>query len=770
MTEKILTPIVRDKELQAELRLRKNPYILKTVVARNKDLLKKKVDIELADGWKVIRRNKKSVRVGQLKPADELFEDQVWTIFAQMGFHELSEGRHFTIKVSDNTPPRQIDVFAKDDETALVVECTQTETPGTKSLDAVITKIVAFKSQITQSINKHYESGQKLKVGFVLATKNIKWRSVDKEKCQEHGISIIADDEIQYYQSLVRHLKSAARYQLLAHLFAGSKVSGLNRKVLATRSKMGGDTFYTFLISPDELLKIAYIGHRSSRNIDNIETYQRMLQPTRLKNIASYINNGGKFPTNIVLNLKKIKRRPLVFEKKESLGNETLGQLSLPDSYASAWVIDGQHRLYGYAYARDKPEFNNDLSSIPVLAYENLPPDREQDLFIDINSKQVKVPTALLVELYSNLHWESEDIGQAHLAVLSRLVSQLNSEHGSPFFDRVSVTGKSKTLTRCLTTTSLRDGLIHARLLGSVSTGHMSPGPLSTDNMKNQYANLDKAKAIISGLFELFSKTNRQHWDLGNGPGGYLATNLGVRALFHVIYDLSKHIETIKDIDFYRLSAEEVVDLLTPYLRTLADFFQSASVQEISQFRKSGSSLAIVRQQSYLMESHIREKHPEFNPVGLQQYLDSLDLEGTKDAANKILEIHKKLYEYVVTTLKKHFGSREEEWWVNGIPLKIRQECVSLWEEKNRDGEVHSTLYLSHYETICKHGQNWEIFKDVISLDEKDKNNKNKNSKWMREINNFRQTTAHPERGPLNNTQVSRVNEIYNKVQQYLPT
>ena len=56
------------------------------------------------------------------------------------------------------------------------------------------------------------------------------------------------------------------------------------------------------------------------------------------------------------------------------------------------------------------------------------------------------------------------------------------------------------------------------------------------------------------------------------------------------------------------------------------------------------------------MESHIREKHPKFNPVGLQQYLDSLDLEGTKDAANKILEIHKKLYEYVVTTLKKHFG------------------------------------------------------------------------------------------------------------------
>ena len=268
----------------------------------------------------------------------------------------------------------------------------------------------------------------------------------------------------------------------------------------------------------------------------------------------------------------------------------------------------------------------------------------------------------------------------------------------------------------------------------------------------------------------MIAKTNRQHWNLGNGQGGYLATNNGVRALFHVVYDLSKHIDTTKGLEFYRLPAEEVIELLTPYLQTLANFFQSASAEAILQFRKSGSSLAVVRQQSYLMESHIREKHPKFNPVGLQQFLDTLDVEGTKDAANKILEIHENLYKYVVTTLKNHFGPSEDEWWVNGIPLNIRKECASLWEEKDRLGEVHSTLYLSQYERICKHDRNWEIFKDVISLDEKDKKNKNKNTKWMMEINNFRQITAHPERGPLNKTQVSRVNEIYNKIQQYFPT
>ena len=171
------------------------------------------------------------------------------------------------------------------------------------------------------------------------------WNSADLQKCRGYGIFVISKTELQYYEDLVRLLKTAARYQLLAHVFTGSRVSGLERTVLATRAKMGGTTFYTFLIRPDQLLRIAYIGHRSSRDIDGIQTYQRMLQPKRLRSIAQYINNGGKFPTNIVLNLKPTKR--IRFDKKETVGEESLGVLYLPDTYASAWVIDGQHRLYG---------------------------------------------------------------------------------------------------------------------------------------------------------------------------------------------------------------------------------------------------------------------------------------------------------------------------------------------------------------------------------------------------------------------------------------
>ena len=308
-----------------------------------------------------------------------------------MGFKELNKGRKFVIDVGDNLEPRQIDAFAKDDETVIIIECTQKRRPGRKSLATLIEKIRAIREPIFKSIRKHYGHQTKLKLRHVIATRNIAWSDADLSKCKEAGITVLADGELDYYVSLVKQLKQAARYQFLGHLFHGQKIDGLARKVLATRGKMGGETFYTFLISPDELLKIAYVGHKASRDIENLQTYQRLLQPRRLKKIATYINNGGKFPTNIVVNLKTNRKSKLRFEKINIFDDHALGILHLPATYSSAWIIDGQHRLFGYAYARESNGFNEDKTTMSVLAYENLPAEREMNLFIDINSKQVKV-------------------------------------------------------------------------------------------------------------------------------------------------------------------------------------------------------------------------------------------------------------------------------------------------------------------------------------------------------------------------------------------
>ena len=691
----------------------------------------------------------------------------MWCILAQMGFKEMSKGRQFKINVEDDLPPRQIDVFAKDDETVIITECTRRNVPGKKSMVPLIEKIQAMREGLHKSILKAYGRQPKLKVKPVIATRNIAWSNVDLARCETAQIGVLTDSELNYYVELVKHIKQAARYQFLGHMFGGQKIDGLAKQVVATRGKMGGDTFYTFLIRPDELLKTAYVGHKASRDTENLETYQRMLQPHRLKKIAKYINDGGKFPTNIVVNLKTPKGTELQFDSKEKHRDEAWGTLHLPPNYASAWIIDGQHRLYGYVYAREAGGFKHDSTALPVLAYENLPAGKEMNLFIDINSKQVKVRTSLLVELYADLHWCSSNADEAFQALHSRIASRLNSTKTSPLHERMVVTGKRKTRHRCLTTTSIRAGLDVAKLLGTLSKGAVLPGPLSTVKADDYEANLNKALSVLSDCLGMFSTELTNHWQLGDAPGGYLCTNNGIRALFHVIRDITDHIRQEGGTDLCLFDADETSAEIKPYLEVLIDYFKSASAQEIQAFRRTGSSLTAVRQQAYGLEAQIHKTIGCFRPPGLADYLASRDEAGTEEAAGKVTKLNRMLFDYVIGALKQHYGTQDTRWWVKGIPVSIRTSCMKTWEEKNREGKEESNLYLIDYIDICI--KNWHLVKDVISLDARNKENKKENTKWIKSLNDIRKITTHPERGVLNTEQVAFVNKCYEKIEKYFP-
>ena len=760
-------PLVSADEIKSELRKRKKRDMYKTVSASSKKLIAAKVELEEADGWRTFRRNVKSTRMAKAKPADEQLEDEVWCILAQMGFKEMSKGRQFTIAVEDGLPPRQIGVFAKDDETVIIVECTLREIPGRMKMAPLIEEIRTVRARLLKSIGKAYGQQAKLKVKHVIATRNISWSAVDLTKCKNAQISVLGDGELDYYAALAQHLKHAARYQLLAHVFAGQKIDGLVRKVVATRGKMGGETFYTFLMRPDELLKIAYVGHKASRDIEDLETYQRMLQPRRLTKIAKYINDGGKFPTNIVVNLKSSRRNGLRFDLLGKYGDEALGTLHLPPIYASAWIIDGQHRLYGYAYARAAGGFSQDSTALPVLAFENLPSEKEMNLFIDINSKQVKVSPGLLVELYADLHWGSPDPEEAFQALHSRVASRLNSQATSPLHDRMVVTGKKKTHHRCLTQTSIRDGLRHGKLLGTYSKGAIVPGPLSTVEANGYEENLGKVLSVLSDCFGMFSTELPNHWELGDGKGGYLCTNNGIRALCHVIKDIADHIRHQDGADLCLFNADESFAAIKPYLQVLVEYAKSASAQEIQAFRRIGSSLTAVQQQAYGLEAQINKTIGNFKPQGLLEYLESRDEAGTVEAAGKVTKIHRRLFDYVIGTLEKHYGTQGKAWWIEGIPVGIRTKCATAWEEKNREGKEESHLYLIQYVDICI--RNWGLVKNVMSLGVKDKENKKANTKWIKDLNEIRKITTHPERGVLTTDQVAFVNECFSKVENYFP-
>lgn len=342
-----LGDLVSGDELRTASVLRAKRFDEKTVTAASAKSLQMKREAEELDGWELAKENKRSLRMQRPKPEDRQLEDDVWSLFYRMGFKEMNADRNLMVTCKDGASRRQLDVFAKDDETAFIVECTHSREGGAKSVKALLDKIEAVREDVIAAVKAKYGRDSKLKVKLAIATRNVDVRTADRERAIASKVPIITEADLEYFRRLTGILKAAARYQFLGRYLRDEKVEGLRTLLPATRGRVGDTTFYSFLISPHDLLRFAYISHMGRSN-DDLDTYQRMVKPTRLKAIGAFIDEGGTFPTNIVINLK---REGLRFDAKERFGDTATGSLELPGQYGSAWVIDGQHRLYGYAYA-----------------------------------------------------------------------------------------------------------------------------------------------------------------------------------------------------------------------------------------------------------------------------------------------------------------------------------------------------------------------------------------------------------------------------------
>jgi DNA sulfur modification protein DndB len=759
-----LGPLLTEKEqIASASTLRKKKVIEKTIQAKDTKLLDEKLAVEEKDGWKLVRKNKTSYRIATDKRFDEQLEDEVWSTLAQMQFKEMSDGRNFKIQTDKDVEPRQIDVFAKDDEVAIFVECTQRDTPGLKRMAPLIEKIESFREKISKSLISHYGRTPKLKQGWVIATRNIEWTPADLDKAKAVRITVLRDTELDYYVKYTRMYKLAAKYQLLAHLFAKEPILGLDLAVPATKGSMGGVDFYNFLINPLELLKISHVSHKASKDIQDIDTYQRLLQPKRLKELAEYIDAGGQFPTNIVVNMRT--KRKMRFDKIDDVGNTSFGTLYLPNQYASAYVIDGQHRLYGYAYSERVEDCKKIKATVPVLAYENLAPTKEAKLFVDINCEQVRVPRNLLNEINATLYWDSEDFDMQIDALCSRITMTLNSKQISPIFDRVKMTNKDQTYKRCLTLTNFIDSLKENRFFGEKRPSGFIPGPLSDSSTSDLEKTLTKSVDVIEGYLNFFAKSLPYHWDLGNikkekdSQVGFLATNEGIRTLLRVLKELFTHIHRESGVALDVLDSQDVLARLEVLTKPITDVFKTATCDIISHFR-SRSGQKGIRQNFMVMLSFINKQIPAFNPPGLEEYMESVDEDGTRDAKMLIGELQKRLHKFVLYRLKEIFPDGES-WWYEGVPDSVRRECMTRREDEKGAKEKEQYMTTINYHAIAY--KNWKDGFDKAFSFTKD-GGKDKQLGWIQELSKIRNITHHEEKWPATKEQVAFVRDIHKKV------
>lgn len=764
-------PLVTEEEMKPIFNTRSKKQVFDTIIGANKEIVEEKVKIAEKEGWIRSQENIKSYRMYRNKKSEVQLEDELWCLIYKMGYKEVSKDRNFEIQIPKDPNPRQIDVFAKDDEVALVIECTQSETPKKKSMSALIDKVNTFDEPVRQAINNNYGKEAKLKVKFIIATRNIIWGDADLEKCRRQNIIIITETEIEYFKLLTKHLRGAARFQFHGHLFRGLGIPALSKIVPATKGKMGNSTFYNFLIKPGELMKISYVSHKSSMSDieEDIKTYQRMVSSSRLKDIAKYIEEGGMFPTNIVVNFKTHKEKPLKFERASPSSDMEFGNLTLPNQFAAAWIIDGQHRLYGYAYRDMVQGKKTDKSVLSVLAFENLPPEKETQMFQDINSKQTKVSSNLIAELSAQLHWDSPHPGSRLNALHSRIASELGKQKTSPLYNRIKGANESGNSFKCITITSITVGLEKVGLVGYVKDFSFHTGALADKNPKNLTQSLKKAVLCLSGILNIFEERVPQNWELGDAAGGYLCRNNALRAIFHVVKDICEHLEK-EDKDLSVLTNEELLDAIGKYLIPLAEFFAKTNADTILAFRRlGGTGLVAVKQQSMAMNEQINNVFPKYYPKGLKEHKDLMNQEGKDEAVIKVNRINEIMQKYTIKTLKEIHGDDINKWWIEGTPNSVVQKCLKKWGDKFQEGEQYQYLDIIDYQTIAKSKENWDSFKEVFSLDSPDKSSRDERTKWIKGINDIRNKTHHPIKDPLNQKEIQDVLELYEKFLKYFP-
>jgi DNA sulfur modification protein DndB len=297
----MLTNMSPSEDLGSLARANSRDHEAKTVSVTAADAL-------LADGWEKLKTNSKSVRLKRPKKHGPQLEDRVWTLLYRMKFQYLSGkgGAQLRVNANEDSPSSQLDIVAIDDEVAIAIECKSSEQFAKRpQFQHELGKHTLIRERFTNAARKAFEPQNRRLIVLAFFTSNVILTENDKQRAKDANVVILDEKDLQYYETLVSHVGPAARYQFLAELLPGKTVPNLEIRVPAIRTKMGGTPCYTFSISPEYLLKIAYVSHRAKGKASDVTTYQRMLSKSRLSKIRQYIEEDGIFPTNIVLNIDK---------------------------------------------------------------------------------------------------------------------------------------------------------------------------------------------------------------------------------------------------------------------------------------------------------------------------------------------------------------------------------------------------------------------------------------------------------------------------------
>lgn len=189
------------------------------------------------------------------------------------------------------------------------------------------------------------------------------------------------------------------------------------------RSKQGKFELVVFVTKAHTLNTFVAINQRDP---DEKTGYQRVLSPSRVRVIKSYIDAGKALPTSVLIALEN--------EAKLTHDQATdKWTVSIPQKRTSGWVIDGQHRLAGAS------EAEKDIELI-VVAFIGLDLKEQVNQFITINREAKGVPTSLYLDLLRDLPKVKTEVELAKDRSVD-IAERLKKDEESPFYAKIVFVG-----------------------------------------------------------------------------------------------------------------------------------------------------------------------------------------------------------------------------------------------------------------------------------------------------------------------------------------
>src|SRR3989344_4886001 len=326
----------------------------------------------------------------------ELFQEEIRVFLESLGFQDTESGH------SSWLGRYQIDVVGGVDGTFLVFECKSSNHPKLKKLTQEINVFAGKRIEIEQAIREKYGAKYN-EVKFILAVEDIHVTEDDIKTARENDVYLWGSNYLKTGRDLFTIIGPLTAHYVLKELGVSPKPirdeeGGADYKVPSFRVTVGEQQIYSFFLPAEKLLNLVYVFRLQPGNED---AYQRFISKSRILGaggITEFINSGGFFKTSVVCSFE----RQIKFETKPTgllLASKDIefGILSIPKLYGTVWIIDGQHRIYGFGGVN--PEAKK--THIGVVAYQDVDKKQQARDFIDINQKQKSVDPNTLWDLLS---------------------------------------------------------------------------------------------------------------------------------------------------------------------------------------------------------------------------------------------------------------------------------------------------------------------------------------------------------------------------------